>query len=273
MKMVVRRLNVSAQVSRCSGLVAMSVAMLFAHVGCEQPPGDAVKQVADAERDFRSQNYPSAEAKLTQFIQRYPKSPEAAEAYYLRSLCNARRSSKVAAEADARSCLRLSKDKLLTANAHATIATLCFEANRNREAIDHFAAALAVLPDKAPSDLLRFRYATCLQREGRWAEAKAEFNAVCNRYPGSDLGPLALRMTQWQHDAFSIQCGAFREKSAAVSLEKKIRQAGLKAWVEQRSRSGEVLHTVYAGNYPSYAQARDALPRVQRSAPGAHIVP
>ncbi|MBK8268937.1 MAG: SPOR domain-containing protein [Planctomycetes bacterium] len=48
---------------------------------------------------------------------------------------------------------------------------------------------------------------------------------------------------------------------------------GLKPWVEPKSRSGEVLYTVYAGSFTTYAQARDALPRVQRSAPGAHIVP
>lgn len=245
----------------------------FAAGGCATPTPDAIKQVSEAEKDYRNQNFQSAEVRLNRFIKQYPNAPESAEAYYLRSLCGTRRSNKVMAEADARQCVKLSRDKRLSAKAHATIATLCFETNRNADAIEHFGIALANLPDKPPADLLRFRYAICLQREGRWRESKAEFNAVANRYPGSDIAPVAQRMLEWPHDSFAIQCGAFRDKAAAGKLERKMKVVGLKAWTEKRSRSGEVLYTVYAGNYTNYAMARDALPGVQRSAPGAHIVP
>ncbi|MBK8268938.1 MAG: tetratricopeptide repeat protein [Planctomycetes bacterium] len=199
-------------------MVSAVIASVPLVAGCATPTPDAIKQVSLAEQDYRRQNFQDAEAKLNRFIKQYPNAPESAEAYYLRSLCGARRSNKVMAEADARQCIKLAKDKQLAANAHATIATLCFEANRDSNAIEHFSAALAVLPDKPPADLLRFRYATCLQREGRWSESRTQYIAVCTKFPGSDIASLAKRMQDWPHDSFAIQCGAFREKNPPAHL-------------------------------------------------------
>ncbi len=241
--------------------------------GCNEPTPEALKQVKEAERDFRSHNVKSAEQKLNKFLSDYPKSADSAEAYYLRALCGAEQSNKVRAEADARACLNLAKDATLRANAHATIGTLMFEANRSKEAIEHYEAALKNLPEKPPVDLIRFRYATCLQREGRWKEAKDQFAIVIQKYPSSGLATMAKLQFDWPHAAYSIQCGAFRERSGASSLESKLKSSGHRAFTETRSRSGEVLYTVYVGSYPKYEQARDALGAVQRSSPGAIIVP
>ncbi len=241
--------------------------------GCVEPPPDALKQVADAERDYRNQNYPSAEEKLNRYLQQFPNSPKSAEAYYLRALCGTKRSNRVMAEADARQCIKLSKDASLTSNAHATIATLLFESNRTQESLDHFDKGLKSMPDKPPADLLRYRYATSLQREGKWADAKAQYTELARRFPSSDLAMNARRALEWPHDAFTIQCGAFRDRAGATALEKQLKSSGHKAWTEQRSRSGEVIYTVYVDRFGRYAAAREALPRVQRAAAGAHIVP
>jgi len=247
--------------------------LVFCLTGCGEPTPDAIKQISSAETDYRNQNYAAAEQKLTGYLKKYPDSEKSAQAYYLRSLCHTRRSNRVMAEADARQAIKLSTDGQLCGNAHATLATLLFESNRTHEALPHFKKALASLPDKPPADVLRFRYATALQREGDWPEAKRQFTEVSRRYPGSDLTGHARRALEWPHDAFSIQCGAYRDKSGAAALERKLKASGLKARQESRSRSGVVLHTVFVDRFNRYATAREALPRVQRVVPGAHIVP
>mgnify|MGYP003693638779 CR=1 FL=1 len=75
----------------------------------------------------------------------------------------------------------------MTAEAHAMAGTLNFEASNETDAIDHFAQAAKDLR-KAPADLVRYRYAVCLQRQGRWSEARREFGTLVQRYPSGDIG-------------------------------------------------------------------------------------
>lgn len=254
-------------------LTLAAAGALLTGSGCTEPTPDALKQVKDAESDYRAHNVPAAEQKLSKFISQYPKHPRTAQAYYLRSLCATEQSNKVRAESDAKACLALARDPTLRANANATLGTLMFEANRSAEAVQYYEQALKNLPEKPPVDLIRFRYATCLQRVGRWAEAKQQFGIVLQKYPTSSEAALARIGYEWPHEAYSIQCGAFRDRGGASTLESKLKRSGLRAFVEPRSRSGEVLYTVYVGSYPNYEQARDALGSVQRNAPGSIIVP
>ncbi len=249
------------------------VATCGGSAGCIAPNPAALRQLCEAERDYRNQDYRSANRKLDDFLAKYPSHADSAEAYCLRSLCHVQVSKKHLAERDARSCIRLSKDRSLTASASATLATILFEGNRNREAVQHYAVALRTLPEQAPTDLVRYRYGLCLQREGRWREAKTQFAAVYQRYPGSTLAQHAKRLYDWPHDAFSIQCGAYREKKAASQLEQKLRRHGHGSWTERRLKRGATLYTVYVGKYSGHQTARAALPAVRRIVSDAHVVP
>jgi len=253
--------------------------------GCVEIPSAAWEQLSAARRDYDKHAYRVAGGKVDAVLRNYvmrggsadsvPHGAEAfaAEAYYLRSLCGTQTSNKAQAEADARQCLKLSKDENLTARAHANLATLLYEANRIHEAIPHFADALKALPDRPPTDLIRYRYGLSLQRENRWKEARVQFAAVYQQYPTSTSAQHAKRLCEWPHEYFSIQCGAFREKSSAVDLERKLNRAGLRSKVETQPRRGEMLHVVYVGQYPQYNGARDALPSVQRVVSDAMVVP
>lgn len=254
-------------------------------MGCVQIPAAAWEQLSAARHDYDKRSYRVAGGKVDALLRDYvtrggpadsvPQGAEAfaAEAYYLRSLCGTMTSKKVRAEADARQCLKLSKDENLTARAHANLATLLYEANRIHEAIPHFSEALKGLPDRPPTDLIRYRYGLSLQRENRWKEARVQFAAVYQQYPTSTSAQHAKRLYEWPHDYYSIQCGAFRERSGATKLERKLNRAGLRSKVETRPRSGEMLHVVYVGQYPQYNRARDALPSVQRVVSDALVVP
>lgn len=260
-------------------------AMLFMLVGCVEIPTAAWEELSEARRDYDKRAYRVASGKVDIALREHvhrggsadtvPRGAEAfaAEAYYLRSLCGTKTFKKVRAEADAKQCLKLSKDAALTARAHANLATLLYEANRIREALPHFAEALKGLPDRPPTDLMRYRYGLSLQRENRWKEARVQFAAVFQHYPTGTSAQHAKRLYEWPHDFYSIQCGAFRDKSKAAKLERKLKRAGLRSKVETRPRSGELLYVVYVGRYPRYNGARDSLRSVQRVVSDALVVP
>ncbi len=256
---------------RFSGLVVW--ACLVAATGCAGPDKAAMNQVIEAERDYRNKRYRPAETKLNRYLRRYPDDPESAEAYCLRALCNVQLSHKRRAESDARRCIELSRHDDLTANAHATIATLLYESNQTREALMHFEWALRGLPDKPPADLLRYRYALSLQREARWRQARLEFASLMRRYPGGTMAQHAQRMMDWPHDYYAIQCGAFRDRASASTFVSRLKRSGLSGTVESRARLGESLFTVYVGQYRRYAEALDALRSVRRQVKDAFVTP
>ncbi len=247
--------------------------MCLVLAGCGQPTAEDIRQVSTAEQAYRSGKHEDALVQLNKFIAAYPNHPDTAEAYYLRSLCNTQVANKVQAESDARQCIKLTKSPELSARAHATLATLLYEANRPAEAIAAFQIALAGLPDRSPKDLLTYRYGLCLQREGRWPEARKAFSDVFSKYPGTETSQNARRMHDWKHDFFSIQCGAYRDRGSADDAASKLKKKGAAAFVDQRVRTGETIHIVLVGRYANYREARDALPAVKRHTRDALIVP
>lgn len=265
--------------------VVLLLCMSSVFAGCAQIPTAAWEQLSAARKDYDRRAYRVASGKADAALRKYvfhggaantvPRGAEAfaAEAYYLRSLCGTKTSNKSRAEADARQCLNLSKDANLTARAHANLATLLYEANRINEAIPHFTEALKGLPDRPPTDLLRYRYGLALQRQNRWKEARVQFAAVFQQYPTGASAQHAKRLYEWPHDFFSIQCGAFRDKGKAAELARKLKRSGLRSKVETRPRSGERLYVVYVGQYPRYNGARDALRSVHRVVSDALVVP
>ncbi len=241
--------------------------------GCAVLPPHAKQQMSEAESAYRQGDYPKALNTLSTFLRDYADYPEAAEAYYLRALCYARQSNKQKAVEDAQHSIRLSKEAELKAKAHATAATLLWETGKTAAAIHHYSEALKSLPETPPTDLVRFRYGVCLQREGQWRQARKEFTTIVERYPGSELAEHARRMNQWPVDGFKIQCGAFRDRVEAGRLAEKLGRAGLNATVESQLRSGETLQMVYVGQYSRYEQAQQALRAVQRQVSDSMIVP
>ncbi len=249
------------------------LATMITAPGCAELPASAKQQLIDAYGAYTRKDPQSAKRTLDAFLSQYPEHPESAEAYYLRALCLAEASDKAQANTDAQQCIRLTHNVELAAKAHAMAGTLLMESGKTAAAIRHYSDALKGMPERPPTDLVRYRYATCLQREGDWRQARLEFAAVFQRYPTGALAEHARRMYDWPHDFFSIQCGAFRERRGADELASKLKRAGLDGRVEMRPRSGEPMNMVFVGRFPQYAQGEEALRVVQRQVAGAMIVP
>lgn len=241
--------------------------------GCVELPTPAKEQLVQAERAYRSQNYRDASAKLEDILRIYPEYKQSAEAYYLRARVRVDQNNKVGATTDLKKCLQLSIDPALTARAHATAGQLSFEAGDNAGAASHFAEALKKLPESPPNDLVRYRYALCLQRMGEWRAARPQFAMVFQRYPNSSVGQQAKAAFEWPWDYYVIQCGMFRDQTQAGKLVQKLQAAGLQARVESRPRMGGGLFMVCAGSYPKLEQAQEALRSVKAKSPGAVIAP
>lgn len=251
----------------------ISAAALMLIGGCAELPAPAARQVAEARNDYLKRDIASARTKLDDVLTHYSMFTGAAEAYYLRSKINAETSNKAAAKRDATQCIQLAQDKELKAKASAMAGTLSFESGDDSSAVAYFSDAMKGLPEKPPADLVRFRYGVCLQRLGRWDEARRQFGIILQRYPSSDLAEHAKRMYEWRGDYFSIQCGAYQDGRAAAQLANKLKRAGLDARVESRGRLGQSLQYVLVGQYPTYVLADSALGAVRRHVSGAVIAP
>lgn len=252
-------------------IVLATLAMLAG--GCTELPGPAKAQVAEARDDYLKRDLSAARTKLDDVLSHYSMFAGAAEAYYLRAKINAESSDKSAAVRDVKQCIQLAQDKELKAKANAMAGTLAFETGDDNAAAGYFADAVKHLPEKPPADLVRFRYGLCLQRLGRWDDARTQFGVLVQRYPSSDLAEHARRMYEWRGDYYSIQCGAFQDGRAASQLASKLKNAGLAARVEPRGRLGQTLHYVMVGQYPTYVLAEQALGSARRHVSGAVIAP
>jgi tetratricopeptide (TPR) repeat protein len=240
---------------------------------CAELPYSAKQELNKAGEDYRRQDYGGAQTRLDGIISSYHMYAGAAEAYYLRALVHSKQSNKAAALADAEKCVAQSQDKSLTAQAAAMAGTLAYEMGDERKALDHFARALKDLPEKPPTDLVRYRYAICLQHQGQWTEARREFGTVLQRYPQSTIAENARRMYEWKGDYFALQCGAFQDQSSAAKQMQKLRKAGLSARIDNQMRLGKTLYMVFVGQYPKYDAAQEALRSVRAKVPNAVIAP
>lgn len=241
--------------------------------GCTELPYGAKQELNKAGEDYRSQDYRGAQAKLDGILSTYHQYTGAAEAYYLRALVHVKQSNKGGALADADRCIALSQDSSLRAQAAAMAGTLSFEMGDETKALDYFVKALKGLPEKPPADLVRYRYAVCLQHQGRWAEARREFATLLQLYPQSDLTANARRMYEWRGDYFALQCGAYLDQKSAAKQMQKLRKAGLSARIENQTRLGKPLYLVFVGQYPKYDAAQEALRALRAKVPNAVIAP
>ncbi len=242
-------------------------------VGCTELPPHVRQEVDKAREQYQQKDYSAAKTTLDGVLASYSHFKGSAEAYYLRAKILAETSNKSAALKDAERCIELAYERQLTAKACATAGSLEFEAGSDKLAMAHYAQALSDLPEKPPTDLIRYRYAVCLQRQGKWTEARREFATVVQRYPGGDLAKHAQRMFEWPVDYFAIQCGAFQDRRAATELTTRLNRSGLSACVEARSRMGKPLHMVFVGQFTTHAEAERQLQSVRNHVSSAVIAP
>jgi tetratricopeptide (TPR) repeat protein len=251
----------------------LAVLVVAAGSGCTQLPPHMRQELTDADREYVQGDLTGATRRLDAIIQQYPIAVETAEAHYLRALCRIKQGRPGDAMADLQQCVKLSQRGELTGKASAALGGLQQDAGQWGLAADSYQKALQNLPNKPPADEVLLRRGMCLQREGRWNEAREAFSTLINRHPSSAFIEDARRRFSWKFTFFSIQCGAFTRPSQADGLVRKLKSALSEAWVEPEARYGRPMYVVYAGKYGSYAQADAGLRAARKVTPEAFIVP
>lgn len=226
-----------------------------------------------AASQYSAGHYAAGQQAAETFLRHYAGSPAAAEARYIRGLCRLRADQREAARTDFVEAAEQAQRPDLRAYALAALGNLAFSAGDLPEAARYYARAEPDLPMRPPADEILYRYGVCLQRAGRWGEARRQFSRVLHHFGGRPAAAWARRGFNWPHDYFAIQCGVFRRADNAERAVADLGRRGIPAKAEYSSVEGDAAWRVLTGMYLTYEQARADLPRVRRAEPSAIIVP
>lgn len=247
--------------------------VMLATAGCERLPGSAVQQVRQAHSAYERRDYVQSERLLTPVIGAYADSPDVAEALYVRGLCRLKQGSTAAARKDFEAAVRRTQRPELRALLHAQLGNLDFEARRYTQAAGHYHVARGDLPERPPTDRVLLRYAECLQRIGKFREAKLVLAELLLDYPRGQVAAQARNKLSGPQDHFAIQCGVYSKSAYAKRAAEKLRKVGVDARAWEQRRNGALRYVVQTGHFRTYAEARQALPRVRAHVADAFIVP
>jgi len=233
--------------------------------GCTALPPGAVRQIENANLAYRARDYDRAEGMLTPVIRSHPESPDTAEAFYVRALCQIHRQQRDTARADLKRVIPLSQRPDLTALAYAQLGNLAFDEEDYPQAAGCYRHAARGLPRQRPTDQILYQYGLSLQRSGRFADARFAFGDVIMDYSGSPYAASAQRKLAWPYEHFSIQCGAFSKLESAREWAGELKARGFSPRVLRDPRAESALYMVYAGEYSEYSAAvadREAIRNV-----------
>jgi tetratricopeptide (TPR) repeat protein len=241
--------------------------------GCASLPPAQKQELIRASELYTQGRYHSAAAILDKLIDQHDQAPEIAEAHYLRGLCQLKGRIPQYSADDFKQAIRKSQRKDLTARSNASLAALAYKEGEWKQASDLYAEALPGLPDRPPKNKILFSAGLCLQRIGKWKEARSRFNELLHKFGSGPLAEDARRMVSWDHPYYAIQVAAFSNANGASRMVQNLRQEGLDATQEYLPRNGRSLWIVMAGHYPTYKDAVLGLKHVKRSYPDAFIIP
>lgn len=224
-------------------------------------------------RYYRDGLFAEAEQAATRAIRSDEGRPGAAEAYYVRGCARMRRGERLQAATDFERAIAVSRRAELTAKAKASLGCVAVENGEYERAVDYFADSVNRLPQRPPLDEIMLRYAVALLRTGEWGQARMVLGRTISGFRGRSTESEARRLFGWPNDYFSIQCGVFHRRSNAESLKNELRQSGWPAEVHTDIVGGRGVYYVWLGQYPTYAQAAAALPKIRVIEREAFVVP
>jgi tetratricopeptide (TPR) repeat protein len=254
-------------------LAPVMIALTVTAMGCSQLPHEAKSMLEKGQQLHDAGRYDESVKTLDRFLASYGSGPGAPEAHYIRGLSLIELDQLRRGRKDLEQALAASKWPDLTANVHASMGGLDWRQGEMASALGHYRQALAGLEDEPPKDIVLYRLALGLQRQGQWSQARRYFAEVIDGYPESKVRRAARFRFSWTRKFFTIQAGAFSERKHAQKQADRLQKAGLPARQRADTRSGRPLYVVHVGQYDTYAAAQDRLPAVRRVAGEAMIVP
>jgi len=204
------------------------------------------------------------------FLRDNAKSARADEAYYLRGLAKYHSGDLAGAKADLQAALDRTGKKEVAGKAALALGDLAWDADDMPAASDKYATAIVNINSSAPpADHAAYRLGCALQRLGRWQEADVQFSRVAELFAGGELASRAGRRMHCR--AWTIQAGAFDNKSRAEAAARELVSRNLPASVQPTMGEGKLLFVVQVGRYSNHEQAAAALPSISQYQPDAFV--
>jgi len=239
----------------CCGL------LMLALVGCSSPPSAPVASGTSPEADTRwrqartawlLEQYEDAQRHFSNFAEQHISDPRRQEALLSAGICAQHRGRRV--EAAGLLAEVVSIEGPLIARALLQIGYLELNENPQR-AVLRFqrAGEHATDPETRAEALLEAGIA--LQRCGRFEEAEASLKACVHIEEASGLADrarLQLENDPW----FTVQAGAFLQRSNAEKLTRSLANAGFPAEIRTPGRRGSPLYRVTSGRFNERREAQ-----------------
>ena len=228
------------------------------------------RQLLDAAKLVEEGSYVTAIDELKSFIDSYPSSHEASEAYYLLGLSRLQTDNPAQAEQDFQSALDAADVPVLVHYVRMSLANLAFECQDYARAGKYYGRYLDKLPRRAPFYLAYYRYGLSLQAQGRWKKADVQFSRVLYLFPQADI----LRSVQerFGRNHYAIEIGRFSSFELANEQREEFSDLVIDLPQVRRAPEGWCYVNLY-GDFSNLAQAQQALEKIRPRIQQARIVP
>lgn len=258
---------------RCCRGVCLLWLPAVAAGGCDGLTPHGRQLLTAANDNLAAGRYAAAEDAASAFLRQFPSSSGAGEAYYLRGLCRINQMRKEEGRSDLLLAVERAGSPDIVVRSLGELGCLAHEEGDDASAVSYFGRGESSFPPEGRTELFLCLYGTSLQRLGRWREARLVFARQLQAFPKGSRSAEARRRLAWTAEHFAIRCGAFESAERANESAGAWRAKGRAARVEFTAESGRGVWQVLVGQYPTYAEARAALPAIQESEPDATIVP
>ena len=241
-------------------IFAMAVLLIFSAFSCQMPEDRQAERenptFRAAERAYLSEQWNEAITLYNRFLQLNPNTQIADEAVYYRGRAYLKKGSHQAAAHDFEYARAQGKTSHIRALATIGLAETYFALERYSEAIYLYKTALAKYQSEIPADEALYRIGVGQQRLGNWQEASEAFTTLVKKYPSSDKAKDAARRIRLPGNFYSIQVGAFTNKSNADALASRLQQAGFEPLITTWDIEGQSWYYVRTGRFTKRTDAK-----------------
>ncbi len=233
-----------------------AAAVCLALAGCVDQITPQAQQQLDAGRSaYMSGDDAKTIRTLNEFLAANSRSKEVDLAFYFRALAKFRTNDTAGARADFIEVINRTGRSDLKGLSLKGLGDIAFDAGDMALAEASYRQALGQLDHtRKPIDEIRFRMGVAMQRLSRWNEADLQFARLMEQFKDS---PLAARAQRLVHaTAWTVQAGAFDERSRALAQVNRLSAAGIPSGIVVfvQTPSGPKF-AAQAGRLDSYAEA------------------
>ncbi|MCE5326042.1 MAG: SPOR domain-containing protein [Planctomycetaceae bacterium] len=260
-----------AGMNRATRKIALALLWWAAAPGCTgglSPQAQSL--LSEGDKVYRKGDYKGTIEKMNLFVDQAGSSRRAYEGYYLRGLARLQLGDKAGAKSDLIQAVDRGGSETIMSDALNKLGDLAWEENDMETAAGRYAAALHhVKPGEKPADYSYYQLGSTLQREGKWSEADQQFSKLGFYFPSGELAQKAAARINSR--AWTVQAGAYADKSRAQEAAERLKKTGMPAHVEPAMDNKNVSFVVQVGRYQSHQEVLKALERIRQDVKDAFV--